>query len=88
MQSRVSMFRCKDCNRIFKTEYVYRAYEPGVKEQAVDMAVNGNGGRALALQTPPVYRGPLVRAQMLVFGSHSNTLSQLRCCTSFWRLPR
>jgi len=38
----------KDCNRIFKTEYVYRAYEPGVKEQAVDMAVNGSGVRDTA----------------------------------------
>jgi IS1 family transposase/transposase-like protein len=42
-QSGHSRFRCKDCKRIFKTEYVYRAYEPGVKEQLVEMAMNGSG---------------------------------------------
>jgi transposase-like protein len=44
-QSGHSRFRCKDCGRIFKTEYIYRAYEPGVKEQIVDMAMNGSGVR-------------------------------------------
>lgn len=44
-QSGRSRFRCKTCCRIFKTDYVYRAYEPGVKEQIVDMALNGSGIR-------------------------------------------
>ncbi len=44
-QSGRSRFRCKTCCRIFKTDYVYRAYEPGVKEQIADMAVNGSGIR-------------------------------------------
>ena len=44
-QSGRSRFRCKECCRIFKTEYMYRAYEPGVKEQIVDMAMNGSGIR-------------------------------------------
>jgi len=44
-QSGRSRFRCKDCRRIFKTDYVYRAYETGIKEQIVDMAMNGSGIR-------------------------------------------
>ena len=48
MQSGASRFRRKDCNRIFKTGHVYRACEPGVKERAVDMAVNGSGVRDTA----------------------------------------
>ena len=48
MQSGYPRFRCKHCGRIFKTEYLYRAYEPGVKEQIVDMALNGSGIRDTA----------------------------------------
>jgi len=47
-QSGRSRFRCKTCCRIFKTDYMYRAYEPGVKEQIVDMALNGSGIRDTA----------------------------------------
>ena len=47
-QSGRSRFRCKTCCRIFKTDYIYRAYEPGVKEQIVDMALNGSGVRDTA----------------------------------------
>lgn len=47
-QSGRSRFRCKVCERIFKTEYVYRAYEPGVKDQIVDIAMNGGGIRDTA----------------------------------------
>ena len=47
-QSGHPRFLCKDCKRIFKTEYVYRAYEPGVKDQLVDMAMNGSGIRDTA----------------------------------------
>ena len=47
-QSGHARFRCKQCKRIFKTEYVYRAYEPGVKEQLVEMAMNGSGIRDTA----------------------------------------
>jgi transposase-like protein len=42
-QSGHSRFRCKEYQRIFKTEYTYRAYEPGVKEQIAERAVNGSG---------------------------------------------
>ncbi len=44
-QSGRSRFRCKECGRIFKTDCVYRAYEPGVKDQIVDIAMNGGGIR-------------------------------------------
>lgn len=47
-QSGHTRFRCKDCRRIFKTEYVYRAYESGVKEQIAEMAINGSGVRDTA----------------------------------------
>lgn len=47
-QSGRSRFRCKECRRIFKTDYVYRAYEPGVKDQIADIAMNGGGIRDTA----------------------------------------
>ena len=47
-QSGRSRFRCKTCCRIFKTDYVYNAYKPGVKEQIADMAMNGSGIRDTA----------------------------------------
>jgi insertion element IS1 protein InsB len=47
-QSGRSRFRCKACRRIFKTDYVYRAYEPGVKDQIAEMAMNGSGIRDTA----------------------------------------
>lgn len=47
-QSGRSRFRCKDCGRIFKTDYIYRAYEPGVKQQIEDIAMNGGGIRDTA----------------------------------------
>ncbi len=38
-----------DCSKkTFMLEYRYRAYEPGVKEQLVDMAINGSGVRDTA----------------------------------------
>lgn len=52
-QNGVQRLRCNDCKRIFKTEYMYRAYEAGVKDQIVDMAINGSGirdtGRVLGI---------------------------------------
>ena len=44
-QSGRSRFRCNTCRRIFKCDYTYRAYEPGIKEQIMDMAMNGRGLR-------------------------------------------
>jgi transposase-like protein len=47
-QSGSARLKCKDCGRIFKTEYVYRACEPDVKDQVVEMATNGSGIRDTA----------------------------------------
>ena len=47
-QSGHPRFRCKECRRVFKTEYVYRACEPGIKEQIAEMAINGSGIRDTA----------------------------------------
>ncbi len=47
-QSGHSRFRCKDCGRIFKRDYIYRTYEPGIKGQIVEMAMNGSGIRDTA----------------------------------------
>ena len=41
-------YRCRaaDCaTGTFMLQYRYKAYEPGVKEQVVDMALNGSGVR-------------------------------------------
>ena len=44
-------YRCQNpvCEtKTFMLEYRYRAYEPGIKEQAVEMAINGSGIRDTA----------------------------------------
>jgi len=43
--------RCiaSDCKtKTFMLEYRYKAYEPGIKEQVVEMAINGSGIRDTA----------------------------------------
>jgi transposase len=47
-QNGLPRLRCKTCQRIFKTAYIYRAYEFGVKDQVVAMALNGSGIRDTA----------------------------------------
>ena len=47
-QSGHPRFRCKSCLRVFKTDYVNRANEPGIKNRIVDMAMNGSGIRDTA----------------------------------------
>ena len=41
-------YRCENCKRTFQLGYSKRAYEPGIKEQVIDMALNGNGIRDTA----------------------------------------
>ena len=44
-------YRCRaqDCPTItFMLDYRYTAYQPGIKEQIVDMAINGSGVRDTA----------------------------------------
>jgi len=39
---------CKSCQRSFQLGYTHKAYEEGVKEQIVPMAMNGSGVRDTA----------------------------------------
>ncbi|QCA06608.1 hypothetical protein EGO56_20775 (plasmid) [Pantoea vagans] len=41
-------FRCRICGRVFQMSYTYEARKPGVKEQIVDMSINGAGVRDTA----------------------------------------
>jgi hypothetical protein len=43
MQSGSPRFKCKQYGRIFKTEDIHRAYEPNIKDQVLEMAMNGSG---------------------------------------------
>ncbi|MBC8949975.1 IS1-like element transposase [Xenorhabdus sp. TS4] len=36
-------YRCLSCKRTFQLEYAYRAYQPGIKEQVFDLAMNSPG---------------------------------------------
>jgi transposase len=48
MQNGNQRCKCNACGRVFKLTYTYRACEPGVKEQMVEMALNGSGIRDTA----------------------------------------
>ena len=59
----VQRYRCQqqDCpTQTFMKDYRYKAYEPGVKKQIVDMAINGSGirdtARVLAINKNTVIR--------------------------------
>lgn len=41
-------YKCEACRRSFQLDYAKRAYLPGVKEQVIDMALNGSGIRDTA----------------------------------------
>ena len=41
-------YKCEACKRSFQLTYAKRAYQPGVKEQVIDMALNGSGIRDTA----------------------------------------
>ncbi|WP_368799536.1 IS1-like element transposase, partial [Escherichia coli] len=43
--SRHERFRCRSCKRVFQLAYSCEVRKPGVKEQSVEMAHNGAGGR-------------------------------------------
>lgn len=38
-------YQCNQCNRYFQLGYINNASKPGVKEQIVEMAINGSGIR-------------------------------------------
>jgi transposase-like protein len=35
--------RCRSCGKTFQLDYTYKASKPGVKEQILQMAINGSG---------------------------------------------
>ncbi len=58
----VQRYRCQneECPvKSFMLEYSYRAYEPGVKEQLLDMASNGKGIRNTA-RTLNISKGTVI----------------------------
>lgn len=71
-QSGRSRSRCKTRRRIFKTGYIYLAYQPGIKEQNVDMALSGSGirdtSRVLGIGSSP-------RSKTRIIGSRASQSS-------------
>jgi transposase len=59
IQSGRSKFRCKECGRIFKTDW---AYEPGDKEQIADIAKNGGGIRDTAKKILGIGKNTVISA--------------------------
>jgi transposase-like protein len=66
-------YRCQepDCpTNTFMLEYRYRAYEPGIKEQVIEMAINGSGirdaGRVLKIDKNTVINTLKNKANSLV----------------------
>ena len=43
--SKQQRYQCKQCNRYFQLEYINNASKTGVKEQIVEMSINGSGVR-------------------------------------------
>lgn len=41
-------YQCDACSRSFQLAYTHRAHEPGIKEQVIEMALNGSGIRDMA----------------------------------------
>ena len=41
-------YQCETCKRSFQLEYNKQAYQPGMKEKVIDMALNGSGIRDTA----------------------------------------
>ena len=41
-------YRCEHCQRTFQLDYSNAVYKPGVKEQILEMAMNGSGIRDTA----------------------------------------
>jgi transposase-like protein len=43
--SKQQRYYCGSCNKYFQIDYLNNASKPGVKEQIVEMAINGSGVR-------------------------------------------
>lgn len=47
-KAKLQRYRCQSCCRTFQLYYAYRACQPGMKEQIVDLAMNNAGIRDTA----------------------------------------
>ncbi len=43
--SGLQRYFCRDCRKSFQTEFIYNANKPGIRDQIVEMAINGSGVR-------------------------------------------
>lgn len=43
--SKQQRYYCGSCNKYFQLDYINNASKPGVKDQIVEMAINGSGVR-------------------------------------------
>lgn len=47
-KAKLQRYRCQSCCRTFQPDYAYRACQPGMKEQIVDLAMNNSDIRDTA----------------------------------------
>ncbi|QAX78710.1 IS1 family transposase [Yersinia hibernica] len=61
-KAKLQRYRCQSCCRTFQLDYAYRACQPGMKSQIVDLAMNNAGirdtARALHISINAVVRTP------------------------------
>ncbi|MDX7993288.1 IS1 family transposase, partial [Xenorhabdus sp. psl] len=62
-------YHCYACHKTFQLEYSYRACQPGVKDQIVDMAMNNSGIR----DTARVLKAATVTVMKTLKNSHPET---------------
>lgn len=41
-------YKCKDCGKTFQLTFEKKAYQQGIKEQIIEMSLNGSGTRDIA----------------------------------------
>jgi transposase-like protein len=90
----IQRYRClqHDCStKTFMQEYCYKAYEPGIKEKIVDMAINSSGIRNIA-RVLNINKNTVIRTlknigfhrpgkPLISYFEHGNPLgSQVRTC--------
>ena len=68
-------YRCRaqGCPTVtFMLDYLYTAYQPGIKEKIVDMAINGSGVRDTA-RVLKISKGTVIRALKKSLSSQSKS---------------
>jgi transposase len=41
-------YKCKECQKTFQLKFEKKAYQPGIREQIIEMSLNGSGTRDIA----------------------------------------